>query len=669
MIKYWDRAGLQQSDQMQYNASYSTPSDGFAWSSQAGNEVLSYTYGPQEGSDAIPPALNSFQPPSMLSLRFSAVSPIVPPNPDRAPTPPQLADVLSGASNKRPEHSGLPLMSPSSSRPLQAPAARRSKYAALDWDRHKRVIQKLYLDEEKPLEEVMKIMTTEYSFNAPVKQYKEKFKHWGWCKYLSNEMAQWMLAKGDKRRIESRKETIFLLGGRVWTLERIQRSTRRTRKEDVETIANAPTPLGVTYKTPHDITNSPSPHNALSPQISFKNTKMWTPTLCPSTPQLNSFRITSNGHTRAELVSMQREAQELDQQGRSEEAENKLLEALSGLEQVLSPTHEDTNAVAYQLATFYTYHNRINDADKVLGWMSENHVRRWGLKDEKTTAHVLHVVDLLNSWFRPEDALTFLYRATEVWENPDGRQEKGGSASGNSRNRSGNPQSRLSDVFRMADDNPSALDSRLGSAKAHVNAKDESIEPILLSLISQCEKSPGTLAVKNIRARCELIQLYQNLQREEDRIASLTRAREFLADIWKSDSEKSKELMEASVDVAKLLVQAGKAADAKDVLRSVEQEAVDSFGPDDDRTIWLLMRIGVMYQNEHDWDEAEPRFEQALAASMTQHGLEDGLTKTLESALEKRHYSYLSRESGAFKSILGTSGIVIRPGSFFLGSK
>ena len=93
---------------------------------------------------------------------------------------------------------------------------------------------------------------------------------------------------------------------------------------------------------------------------------------------------------------------------------------------------------------------------------------------------------------------------------------------------------------------------------------------------------------------------------------------------------------------------------------------MDGFGPDDNRTVFWLMRIGVMYQNEQNWDEAEPRFEQALAASMTAHGLEDGLTKTLETALENSNFSYLSRDSGAFKSILGTSEILIRPRSFFL---
>ena len=70
-----------------------------------------------------------------------------------------------------------------------------------------------------------------------VKFYKEKFKEWGWCKYLPNELAQWMVAKGDKRKLEDKKETIFIIGGRVWTLDRIQKSVRRVRKDNVEVIA------------------------------------------------------------------------------------------------------------------------------------------------------------------------------------------------------------------------------------------------------------------------------------------------------------------------------------------------------------------------------------------------------------------------------------------------
>jgi hypothetical protein len=168
--QFWDRGGFDHPDQMPYNAAYPSTSDGFAWSIQTGNEVLSYAYSPQEDSDAMPPTLNPCQPalsPSMLSLRFAAASPIVPSNPNRASTPSQSVGALSGANDKGPEHNDRPLMSPPSSIPLQAPASRRSKYAALDWDRHRKIIQKLYLDEEKPLDEVMKIMSTGHSFNAP----------------------------------------------------------------------------------------------------------------------------------------------------------------------------------------------------------------------------------------------------------------------------------------------------------------------------------------------------------------------------------------------------------------------------------------------------------------------------------------------------------------------
>ena len=162
--QYWDREGFQRPDQMQYNAAYPSAADGFAWSIQTDNEVLSYAYSPPPASDAMPPAPNPFQPalsPNMFSLRFAAASPIVPSNPS------QSAEVLPDTNNKAAENNQQPLMSPPPPRTLQAPAARRSKYAALDWDHHRKVIQKLYLDEEKPLEEVMMIMSKDHSFNAP----------------------------------------------------------------------------------------------------------------------------------------------------------------------------------------------------------------------------------------------------------------------------------------------------------------------------------------------------------------------------------------------------------------------------------------------------------------------------------------------------------------------
>ena len=51
-------------------------------------------------------------------------------------------------------------------------------------------------------------------------------------------------------------------------------------------------------------------------------------------------------------------------------------EALAGFENILSPTQEHTNALAYQLASFYANYNRMDDADRVLNWIVEKQIGR-----------------------------------------------------------------------------------------------------------------------------------------------------------------------------------------------------------------------------------------------------------------------------------------------------
>jgi hypothetical protein len=44
--QFWDRGVFDYQHPMPYNAAYPSTSDGFAWSIQANNEVLSYAYSP-----------------------------------------------------------------------------------------------------------------------------------------------------------------------------------------------------------------------------------------------------------------------------------------------------------------------------------------------------------------------------------------------------------------------------------------------------------------------------------------------------------------------------------------------------------------------------------------------------------------------------------------------
>jgi len=109
---------------------------------------------------------------------------------------------------------------------------------------------------------------------ASAKQYKDRFKLWGWQKNLPAETAQFMIAKANERKRRN-KDTVFKFGGMTWTPERAQTTVKRAKKvlsgsirkfalyADILLLLNVvddmATPDGVIYQTPasHDPT-SPS---------------------------------------------------------------------------------------------------------------------------------------------------------------------------------------------------------------------------------------------------------------------------------------------------------------------------------------------------------------------------------------------------------------------------
>ncbi|KAI0476147.1 Clr5 domain-containing protein [Xylariaceae sp. FL0804] len=47
-----------------------------------------------------------------------------------------------------------------------------------DWDYYQETIRRLYLDEKRPLKDVVVIMETEYGFRATAKMYKTRLAKW-----------------------------------------------------------------------------------------------------------------------------------------------------------------------------------------------------------------------------------------------------------------------------------------------------------------------------------------------------------------------------------------------------------------------------------------------------------------------------------------------------------
>ena len=332
-------------------------------------------------------------------------------------------------------------------------------------------------------------------------------------------------------------------------------------------------------------------------------------------------------------------------------AEEMYREALAGFENILSPTHEHTKALAYQLASLYAHCNRMGDADQVLNWIIEKHVGRWGVDHENTMEQFLLISRLYNGWSRNDEALSILYRVLDTsdeqaWGNVDHeiptplgvpRTMKPPRAVPR---RIVQPQgsNQTSRAWAESDD-PLRVDYQLGLVNTRLASGDDTAENTLLLLIDQCESHQQELSLQILRARCTLVNLYRRQGFDGKCSLALEKARQAVDKTLTSNVEKTEGLLKACTEVGKLYLQEEGDEPAEDIFQSTAAEAEDAFQTDSSPTITISIHIGEIYQNEHNWSKAEPWFERALAALMAANISDGPLTKALEAALEDRHYS------------------------------
>jgi tetratricopeptide (TPR) repeat protein len=183
-------------------------------------------------------------------------------------------------------------------------------------------------------------------------------------------------------------------------------------------------------------------------------------------------------------------------------------------------------------------------------------------------------------------------------------------------------------------------------------------------LIEQCEKYPGKLDSQVLQTRCALVDLYQRLGDNEQVANALGKAQAALEKILTSTPKKTELLLETCTQVARLHIENDYRQDAEDIFERIGAEAEDTLGTDHQATIRILIRIGKTYQVKNMWTNAQPWFERALAASMTANGLEDTMTKSLEAAIENKHYAASELEAGSLAAL--SRLLVARRGPFSL---
>ncbi|KAH7169989.1 hypothetical protein EDB81DRAFT_150522 [Dactylonectria macrodidyma] len=563
-----------------------------------------------------------------------------------------------------------------------APGSRRSKYGNLDWERHKPQLQQIYLKDNNSLAETMKIMRTQHSFEASQKLYKSKFKDWGWNKNLPGHIAEFMVETAKKRKRDRGSDTVFSYGGRNYDESRAMNTLSRTKQRAENEAEVAATPAGVSYKTPKAFISSPDngeSTDSSETEEQVTSGKMRGTVVSPSHEV--DLPLQWNGLTRAHLISTWTEGRTHLQQGRLHSAKELLEQAWEGLAYLNGATNEDVKKVAYELVDLHTQQGSTEAVNKILEQMMQAHIDTWGIEDKRTRQHVIHVVEILNSCNRQEDALGLLSRSKEITEVKSGRSRR----NRNRRRRKGKDKAvdslaastQLLGVVGLDEAiepnaSPSQIEYRLDVASSHVAARDQAVEPLLLALISHCEKNPFGLHVQNLRARGELLSLYEKLGVVANYGEVFARTPESINVVFDSypwDSQKSAALdvVEAYIQVAANMVKSNYTVAAKRLFQKAAQKSESLFGYDTERAIWVNITIGLVYQTHRSWAEAKPWFERAYAGALGANwDKEDGIIRALTNALERSHFSYLSDEGRPFKTIFGVMGFTIRPNRLHL---
>ncbi|KAG8161107.1 hypothetical protein KVR01_009371 [Diaporthe batatas] len=115
----------------------------------------------------------------------SAIGPPPPPPPD-SPAAMRPATLPRGSPAKAAQGSQTVFKT-------QSANSKRGHYASDVWERHKPTIQKLYIEEGKPLREVIRTMETEHKFPATQRMYKARFKQWGFVKNNTEKVVSQIL--------------------------------------------------------------------------------------------------------------------------------------------------------------------------------------------------------------------------------------------------------------------------------------------------------------------------------------------------------------------------------------------------------------------------------------------------------------------------------------------
>lgn len=353
-------------------------------------------------------------------------------------------------------------------------------------------------------------------------------------------------------------------------------------------------------------------------------TSMQPPQLPPpqlSLPQLAPLRSVQWGWRvplKADIDAKRRRGQELDQQGKFDNAEQEYRDIVDSLRRLYSPTHPETSAAAYDLADFYARYKRMDEADKVLDRIGEEHDKAFGQAHPKTIEHAFRVAKLFEKWLRTSDASARFSRVLEY-------------------------------VRRLLPENIESLDSEEGvvelqdeTVETSVSCNDqldragnEQVEQLLRQIIEECEKRPSRLSAQLLKTRSLHLDICRHLKDEERLTSSLNQAQGAITKALSSQEPTKSSLLLPSFELIGRFVQNDHLLAADTMFRKMERLLTKRVDEVNEHTICFMAGVGKVLEN-HSWKLARTHFERALAATMSRHVGKCKCAKRLEVTLSER---------------------------------
>jgi len=343
---------------------------------------------------------------------------------------------------------------------------------------------------------------------------------------------------------------------------------------------------------------------------------------------------------------MRQHALSLVDEGKHDEGIAKLRTTLERFQELLSPTHDFTLEVAYDLARLLGVHNNMEEASAVLDWLGSSLVKKHGIHDEKTIVHYIKVVALLRLWSRDEDAELLVYKIANVWEG-DESQTSAPTIPGALPSIPALvtlPDADLKKLFYEPDcEHAVEVQLRLveilcsSNRLRHDLATD--LEDISRKLVSYCERN--SLLAHEIRATVCLSKIYHVRNTREQALEALDVLLPKLQEFWLGFETPSHKLLKSSMELAFYYHLIESSSQCRDVLEltagGLESRPIRS-EKDKKSLINFYTSVGVEWQKHGSKEDADPWVERALLNSMQLLGVDHPKTRVLEETLEGGSY-------------------------------